>query len=1032
MKLRHTLSVTLWSLLILLLGGAVVCAIALSQVNNKIKVFALAELQKRHPEFTFQIGFAELVEWKHILLKNVTVTSSNKSKFISIGEIDIECPVSSQALYNKDFKIERIEIKNPIISLTRSRSGHFTDWETLFSADTEAKGMTSLKEIEIANAVILYGDEAVAGEAVKLKLDTAKCVREKTQWTLQGVLQSEQLRRLTVNAVFDSVTKNWHAAAECRQLDWDNSLLQYIPNVPADFPRSFTGRLDSRIQASSDAQAELGFRFQSEGIFSQGYLDVPALNRTLTDLNVKFTADNSGFCINKLTASGEAGRIAVTYSQQGLLKRQSAELTANIRGLTVDERLAEVLSPFLNGKTQQILAKFDYNALADVHAELCYKNNRWEPKSVSLQVAELAFAYKNFPYKAERLSGSIYIDNKSGDNPAINFRFLSRPDDPLKVTVEGHYRNLTADVTGVTDIIAENVPIDDKLITSLPETTRQLANDLHPSGKLNAHLVFRLTPDEMPSAESSSAGLEKEFDIVLQNTSAKYEKFPYPVNNITGMLQFRNDIWTFEHVTASNGSASFQCSGSLHPDMFKLNVFAGNLPADEQLTAAVTETQKHQLLKSLHIQGNVDVNAQIVYQIGDRHLDLRFQSLPRAGLSLCPDKFPYRFQNVSGNFLYENGTLRCGLVETANGDVQMQTALDFCSDAAGQSVLTLSNLHVRQLTVGSELLAALPDNLRSIIVTTGLKEPTGISGNIRFVSGAKTDSQFDLTLFLHNNSVRFGFPADHITGRIRFTGGSADNQLHISGGLHLESLTVHQLPVTEMKGTFSYNNNRLQIGLPANRLKPDVPPQPVTADYFGGKLYGEGLVMFGDRISYSINSALYGADLALLAKQFSPASKRTAGTLNCTDINIQGIVPPANQQNAAPIAASGKIELRNADVYEAPAMLRLLRELGIREKDPNTGTFNSADINFKMSGNQVSFDPIIFEGNLLSIFGSGTMFLDSRRIDLMMKTRLGNRRTQIPLISGLIGGVGDQIMQWRIAGPADNPSVERVALPNLL
>ncbi|MDR3183569.1 MAG: AsmA-like C-terminal region-containing protein [Planctomycetaceae bacterium] len=1017
--MRRILYVSGWSLLAVLLGAVLLCALVLTQVNNQIKIFALAELEKRYPDFTFHIADAELVESKRIILKGVEIEAGSKRKIVSIGEIALDCPITLQTFSSRNLKIEHIAVRNPIISVTRSRSGHFTDWETLLAVKAGPGLTDSLKSVEVENAVILYSDETVAAEPVKLKLESARCsVSERTHWSVKSVFQGDQLRRLTVNAVFDSETKNWRAEADCKQFDWDTSLTPYLPFAAVSRP--VNGRIDFTLQANSDVQAELGFRFQVKGIVSQGFLDVPELNRTVTGLNAKFYADNDGLRIDNLTAIGEASRIALSYTQQGLMKRRSAELTANVRGLTLDDKVAEVLSPFLNEKTQQILEKFDFNALADVHAELCYSDNRWKPKTVSLHVADLTFAYKAFAYKAERLSGTMYIDSKSDKNDVLNFRFVSRPDDILKVTVEGHYNNLAAAPDGVTDIVAENVPIDNKLITALPEAAQQLAEDLHPSGKLNAHLIFRLQADKE---------LGREFDILLQETSAKYVRFPYPVNNITGMLQFRSGVWSFADVTGSNGNAVFQCSGTLHPDVFRLNVYAGNLPADEQLSGAVTETAKQQLLKSLHVQGSADINAQIVYQIASKQLDLRFQAVPRAGLSLCPDRFPYKFQNVAGSFLYDNGVVRSSLIKAVNGGVQMQTALDFRPAADGQSVLTLSDLHVTQLPPSGELLAALPANLRSIIVTTELRQPLDITGGIRFISGNTTVSQFDLTLTLRNNSVNLGFPAENVCGRVRLSGGSADDKLQINGGMILDSLTVQKLPVTEIQGQFQYSNNRLQFGTAANRLQPNVQPHPLTASFCGGKLYAEGLVMFADKISYSVNASLHGSDLALLARQLSPAATRTAGTLNCTGINIQGILP---RQNAAPIAASGKIELRNADIYDAPAMLRLLRELGIREKDPNAGTFNSADIDFKLSGNQFYFDPIIFEGNLFSIFGSGTMLLDSQQIDLMMKTRLGNRRTQIPLLSGLIGGVGDQIIQLKIAGPVSNPSIERIALPNLL
>jgi len=48
-----------------------------------------------------------------------------------------------------------------------------------------------------------------------------------------------------------------------------------------------------------------------------------------------------------------------------------------------------------------------------------------------------------------------------------------------------------------------------------------------------------------------------------------------------------------------------------------------------------------------------------------------------------------------------------------------------------------------------------------------------------------------------------------------------------------------------------------------------------------------------------------------------------------------------------------------------------------------------------------------------------------------MKTRLGNRRTQIPIISDVIGGVGDQLVQLKVTGPLSDPTVMRVVVPEI-
>lgn len=89
------------------------------------------------------------------------------------------------------------------------------------------------------------------------------------------------------------------------------------------------------------------------------------------------------------------------------------------------------------------------------------------------------------------------------------------------------------------------------------------------------------------------------------------------------------------------------------------------------------------------------------------------------------------------------------------------------------------------------------------------------------------------------------------------------------------------------------------------------------------------------------------------------------------------------------------------------------------------------DVGFRVSGLQMFFDSVIFEGGTISLHGDGMMHLENRQVDLTMKTRLGNRRSQIPIISDIIGGVGDQLVQLKITGPLSDPAVSRVPVPEL-
>ena len=69
------------------------------------------------------------------------------------------------------------------------------------------------------------------------------------------------------------------------------------------------------------------------------------------------------------------------------------------------------------------------------------------------------------------------------------------------------------------------------------------------------------------------------------------------------------------------------------------------------------------------------------------------------------------------------------------------------------------------------------------------------------------------------------------------------------------------------------------------------------------------------------------------------------------------------------------IRLSDADVYELPVMLSLLKILSIRPPDQNA--FSDAAINYRVEGEHIYFDRIDFHGDAISLRGKGEMDFQS-------------------------------------------------------
>jgi hypothetical protein len=1091
--------------------------IALYHINSQIRSYVLNELEKRFPNLDINIGHVRLDEEKGITIHDLECSvppalGQKQRPLLIVKEFFLECPVTIRALYKKEVQVKKIILREPIIRITRTNEGFFEELKRFQSRDE-----SSVKPIpaEIINGTLIY-DDTTHSSATPLKItgitaavtppesenrpillsDIEQKTPPPTAWKCNGNANGEMFRQLVFSGHFDPSDKQWEISASCRQFDWTSEFLDYLPlKQPiagnADFQQSlesFQGRFDIGVSAVSDSSASLGFRFALDGILSQGRMEFYEINRTLSELNTRFKMTDDSIVVEKLTGIAEAARLVWSYSQEGFLECRSAVLSAHLRGLTFDSELMKVFSPFFKAQTEQLLARFDYAGTTDLDADLVFRNGHWTPESLTLNLSDLNFSYLPLPYKVERLTGTFQADATS----KVIFQLFTKQGEPVEVRISGEYHNVFVDPYGQVRITGVGVPIDAKLLNALPEEHREVVHTLHPTGKIDTELLISLPSGDAP--------LEKLFEIGLNDVSVRYDRFPYPLSKIYGQLLMNNNVWSFQNIIGTNGSAVVQCRGHLKPVLLQNSVSgsamktteqkateqkaaellivleAEELSVDDQLSGALLNADQRELLTGLRIKGKVDLNAQIRYFSQDNRLNLQFRALPRAGLSMCPTRFPYRFDNVQGEIIYEDGYVHSKLLTGNNLETQLRTGLDCRFSHTGQWALRLAPLTINQLPPNRELQEALPNNLREIVENLQIGKPFNLNGSVEFLKQSAESpllTVWNLGVILHQNRIKLGFPVENIFGEIRLAGYSVDEVFQLAGELNLDSVTVRGFQITDLRGPFFFDGTsrrgfgvqssgvqnsgvqslgvqssakQIYLGRQANKtlppppeipslgefrqlswFTPSQPAQPITGRFFDGMLYSEGLIILANNgFSYGINAALIGADLAKIARELEPSAQKIAGTLNCTEVHLHG-----NGYKLEVLGGTGKIQLRNANIYEAPGMIRLLRELSIRETDPNAGVFSSADIDFQIMGQQVVLNPIIFEGAAFLLQGEGLMRLDNRQVDLSMKTRLGNRRSQIPVISEILGGAGDQIVQLKIHGSISDPTVTRVALPEI-
>jgi hypothetical protein len=191
---------------------------------------------------------------------------------------------------------------------------------------------------------------------------------------------------------------------------------------------------------------------------------------------------------------------------------------------------------------------------------------------------------------------------------------------------------------------------------------------------------------------------------------------------------------------------------------------------------------------------------------------------------------------------------------------------------------------------------------------------------------------------------------------------------------------------------------------------------------FGGTVACDGYVILGATPRYALRAELTQGDLKRCVQEMGSAGRDLRGTIRA-QVQLHGSGRTLNL-----LGGNGKIELSDADIYELPVMIALLKML--RTRRPDRSAFSQSDIDFRIEGGHIYFDRIKFSGDTISLVGAGEMNLQSE-IRLTLHAMVGRGERDVPLLHDLLGGASQQIMLIHVGGTLQNPETTREPFPGV-
>lgn len=999
------------------------------RVDHEICRRVEAQIAQHYSDLKVTVRSAELVPGRGILVRGLAIAEPDalgpRAELATVEEALISCPTDLEKLVQGEVEVSRVVLRRPTLRATRRPDGQWSVTRLLRPQKTHAK----VPEVQVENGVLEVFDPtkvpstSLTFRDVQLLLKPSDEAAARTRsYVFEGTFASDLLRQASFSGTLDSWSSRWTLEGAAEGIEISSELHRAIPepwNAHFDIARSLRGQGKLEFRAEHEPDARPPYRFRCTGHLARGRLDDPRLPRPLTDIRGTLVCTEEGVTIERLVARSGQATVQLTGRRSGYETQSPVVLNAEIRDLDLDRELRDCLPE----KMRELW--YRYLPAGKIHADLeaTYDGCVWHPQ-LAVQCVAVAFTYDKFPYRLEQGQGNVTLQD---DLLSANLTAYSGN---VPVRVRGELRRPLDGPVGWVEAKGENIRVDDKLLDAIPGRSREVIRAMEPRGTVDFFArAWRDTADEP---------FHRRVLVGLNRCAIRYEKFPYQIHGIRGTMEMADGDWTFRDLEGAHGAGRITGEGSLtttpEGNRLWLRLAGSGIPLEEELRDAL-QPGMQQVWNNIQPQGSVDLGVEISHLASQNRFAVSLRAEPRSeNASIKPTYLPYRLENLRGVLTYRDGrvTLERFRGEHGNTRVTSEGECEFSPDGSWR--LRLVNLNVERLRVDRELAGVLPGRLKKALSELNPAGPIHLCGSLGLSQngrpGEPLATEWDVQIGYQRASIDLGLRLENLHGEMRLTGACDGDRFWSRGELAVDSAMYKDFQVAGITGPVWIDDQRILFGTWVDRPQPGQeapvgearPPRSVTGRLFGGVLTCDGWVALGATPRYSVHAELTQADLKRCVQELGSPARDLRGTIR-SEVQLHGTGRTLNQ-----LGGHGKIELSDADIYELPVMIAVLKML--RTRRPDRSAFSQSDIDFRIEGGHIYLDRIKFRGDAMSLVGEGEMNFQSD-IRLRLHAMVGRGERDLPLVHDLLSGASQQIMLIHVGGTLQNPETRREPFPGV-
>ncbi len=1018
-------SIVRWTLPLTVAAIVVAASLGSHRLGEEVRRRAEAKLRERFPTLDVQVRSASLIDGEGILIRDLSLGEPGKPPLVTVEEVHLACSTSLAELATGDLHIAAARLRRPVVQASRSPDGR---WNVSTLLEVQGKGLAM--PVTIEDATLAVDDELLGRRFMLRNVGIAL----EPQATDAGTIRTA-IRGRVGGDLFERADFEGHVIADgafvlkghVEAVDLSPRLRGFLPaeSKLADHAIGVRGRVDLDWSASGSLAAIEHAVFGVTGRLTGGHVEHAALPVAISDVSASFTADRSGLAVEQF--EGHSGSTLLHGS--GRLDGWSE--TADFNATLEAERLlvGRHWEPFLPAPLASHWSKLLPAGEVDLQLKLDRSSGELN-RDLSIRCRNLSLTYYRFPYRLDRTVGTVtyrdgaitmHLTGLAGGNPVYveGSLDMSRPGNPGAVQVRG-----------------EGMRIDDALLAALPPAGAEVMRRLRGTGTFD--FAFRHERDA-----KHSRGFKNSLGLRLSKCTLAYVGFPYPLSNVSGHIQMEGTRWTIRDVTGTNDTGVIRCTGELAPDeagrdVLTLDLVGNDVVLEPELRDAMPPGMR-QIWDDVAPRGTAEFTARVRHEVGKRHTEVELEARPCGDtVSIEPAWFPYRLERLQGRLAWKDGLLRFEGVRGVHARTTVSTegTCRFAEDGGWH--VSFARLTADRFRVDHDLLRALPQGLQRAVAGIDLKGLLSVDGALDIYSTAPREitlpngrtelmpgpaaAAWDVQLDMEQASLDAGVPLTHVCGGIRLAGSTDGTAWRSFGDLMVDTATWRGLQLTAIRGPLVLDEAGARFGGPAAAVSQPGAPKRLMARIAGGTMQLDANVAANDAGVFTVGMAFSDVDLTRLTSDIIGRSTTTRGRVQAA-VEVSG-----TRSGTHSLAGRGHVRLRDANLYELPVVVSLLKILRVRA--PDRTAFESSQVDFRIEGPRAYLDTIELSGDAISLVGTGEIDLDSN-INLTFRPLMGESENQLPVMKQLLGGAGGQFVLVHVGGTLAEPLTSTEAFPTL-